>query len=58
MDALTILKNRGYDSAGIATIPGKGGPMVRAYKVTMTKIPTPHGRIVLTGNDENRISFS
>jgi hypothetical protein len=27
LDGLTILKNRGYDSAGIATIPSKGGEM-------------------------------
>lgn len=29
LEGLTILKNRGYDSAGIATIHGEGkGPMV------------------------------
>lgn len=27
LDGLTILKNRGYDSAGIATVPAKGGEM-------------------------------
>jgi hypothetical protein len=29
LDSLTILKNRGYDSAGLATLPEEGGPMVR-----------------------------
>ena len=27
LDGLTILKNRGYDSAGIATVPHTGGDM-------------------------------
>jgi len=27
LDGLTILKNRGYDSAGIATVPSEGGEM-------------------------------
>lgn len=27
LDGLTILKNRGYDSAGIATVPFHGGEM-------------------------------
>jgi glucosamine--fructose-6-phosphate aminotransferase (isomerizing) len=27
LDGLTILKNRGYDSAGIATVPPQGGEM-------------------------------
>jgi glutamine phosphoribosylpyrophosphate amidotransferase len=29
LDGLQILKNRGYDSAGVATMDGKGGPLVR-----------------------------
>jgi hypothetical protein len=30
VDGLTIMKNRGYDSAGLATMSGDGGPMVRS----------------------------
>ena len=29
LEGLTVLKNRGYDSAGLATMPSKGGSMVR-----------------------------
>jgi hypothetical protein len=29
VDGLTIMKNRGYDSAGLATMAAGGGPMVR-----------------------------
>jgi hypothetical protein len=29
VDGLTIMKNRGYDSAGLATMAAEGGPMVR-----------------------------
>lgn len=28
LEALTVLKNRGYDSAGVATMPEDGGSMV------------------------------
>lgn len=28
LDGLTILKNRGYDSAGLATMNEEGGPLV------------------------------
>jgi glucosamine--fructose-6-phosphate aminotransferase (isomerizing) len=28
LEGLTVLKNRGYDSAGLATMPNTGGPMV------------------------------
>jgi glucosamine 6-phosphate synthetase-like amidotransferase/phosphosugar isomerase protein len=29
VDGLTIMKNRGYDSAGLATMAAEGGSMVR-----------------------------
>ena len=29
LEGLTVLKNRGYDSAGLATMPTQGGVMVR-----------------------------
>jgi glucosamine 6-phosphate synthetase-like amidotransferase/phosphosugar isomerase protein len=29
LEALTVLKNRGYDSAGLATMTAEGGPLVR-----------------------------
>ena len=29
LESLAVLKNRGYDSAGLATMPRTGGPMVR-----------------------------
>jgi hypothetical protein len=29
LEALTVLKNRGYDSAGLATMTTEGGPLVR-----------------------------
>ena len=28
LEGLTVLKNRGYDSAGLATMPSTGGSMV------------------------------
>jgi len=28
LEGLTVLKNRGYDSAGLATMPSNGGSMV------------------------------
>jgi hypothetical protein len=31
VDGLTIMKNRGYDSAGLATMAAGGGPMVRDF---------------------------
>ena len=31
LESLMVLKNRGYDSAGLATMPSKGGQMVRNY---------------------------
>lgn len=31
LESLMVLKNRGYDSAGLATMPPKGGQMVRGY---------------------------
>jgi glucosamine 6-phosphate synthetase-like amidotransferase/phosphosugar isomerase protein len=36
LDGLTILKNRGYDSAGLATMAKDGGPLVRRpYRTAM-----------------------
>mmetsp|Transcript_62185 Transcript_62185/g.92221 ORF Transcript_62185/g.92221 Transcript_62185/m.92221 type:complete len:150 (+) Transcript_62185:92-541(+) len=35
LEGLTVLKNRGYDSAGLATMPEKGGKMVRFFSFRM-----------------------
>jgi hypothetical protein len=32
VDGLTIMKNRGYDSAGLATMAAEGGPMVSYFR--------------------------
>jgi len=45
LDGLTILKNRGYDSAGIATMDTAGGKVVRG---TCNKSPTSNGIQAIT----------
>lgn len=48
LDALTILKNRGYDSAGLATIPSKGGSMVRCQSFEVHYLAARKHGVVIT----------
>jgi len=38
LEALTVLRNRGYDSAGLASVPAAGGPLVRKQAANFTAL--------------------
>lgn len=58
LDGLTILKNRGYDSAGIATMHNAGNAMVRENIPTFRRRRQVSRRVVRSTITKSRIPWS